>query len=130
MVSFCVKNNIQSSCTQKLLTKNFFEFLWNAQLCLLFMNMSSYWWISRLHLMCAIARAHASTRTTSSMRVKNSMCHLCLWLLLPGTLEQRNERKNKNNRFNSYHFSLIFPFHFQVFLMFSFMYDFRIRENS
>ena len=34
--------------------------------------------ISILHLIRAIARAHASTRTTSLMRVKNSLRHFCL----------------------------------------------------
>ena len=33
---------------------------------------------SLFHLMCAIARAHASTRTTSLMRVKNSTPYFCL----------------------------------------------------
>ena len=35
---------------------------------------------------CAIACAHASTYATSLMHVKNSMHHLGLWHLLPGTL--------------------------------------------
>ena len=43
---------------------------------------------SLLHLMRAIARAHASTRVNSLMRVKNCKCHLCLWHLLSGILEQ------------------------------------------
>ena len=34
--------------------------------------------LSLLHLMCAIACAHASTHATSSMCVKNSTHHLCL----------------------------------------------------
>ena len=33
---------------------------------------------SLIHLMCAIARAHASTLATSLMHVKNNMSHFCL----------------------------------------------------
>ena len=36
--------------------------------------------------MRAIARAHASTRATGLMRVKNSMRQFCLWHLLSMTL--------------------------------------------
>ena len=41
MVFFCMRNfNALSSGTQKLFTKIFFEIYWNAQLCLIFANMS------------------------------------------------------------------------------------------
>ena len=40
-----------------------------------------------LYLMRAIAHAHARTRATSLMLVKNSTHHFCLRHLLSGTLE-------------------------------------------
>ena len=49
----------------------------------------SSWACSLLHLTCAIACTHASTRTTCLMLVENSMHHLHLWHLLSGTLERR-----------------------------------------
>ena len=42
---------------------------------------------SLLHLICAIARAHASTSTTILMHAKNNMYHFCLSHLLSGTVE-------------------------------------------
>ena len=56
---------------------------------------------SLLHLMRAIARAHASTRVNSLMRVKNCKCHLCLWHLLSVILEQI---KWKNINLNAWSF--------------------------
>ena len=53
---------------------------------------------SLVHLMCAIASAHARTCATRLMCVKNSMRHFCLWHWLFGTLEQR-KWKNKNITF-------------------------------
>ena len=38
--------------------------------------------IQTLHLMCAIARGHASTCATGLMRVENSMRHFCLTLIV------------------------------------------------
>ena len=55
---------------------------------------------SLFHLMCATARAHASTHGTSLMRVKNSMHNLCLW-------NEENERTEKSNLIVD-HFSLTF----------------------
>ena len=54
---------------------------------------------SLFHLMCEIRHAHTSTRTTSLMCVKNSMCQFCLWHLLSGTFKQgkwMKERKTSN----------------------------------
>ena len=45
---------------------------------------------------CEIASAHASTLATSLMHEKNSTHHSCLWHLLPGTLEWRKWKKDKN----------------------------------
>ena len=59
---------------------------------------------SLFHLMCAIASAHTSTRTTSLMPVKNSTHHLGLWHLLSGTMEQRKWKKEWKHD----HFSLTF----------------------
>ena len=50
--------------------------------------------ISLPHLMRVIARAHASTRATSLMHVKNSTHHFCLWHLLFGTLEWKKWNKD------------------------------------
>ena len=52
---------------------------------------------SFLQLMLAIVRGHASTWSTSLMRVKNSMRHFCLWHLLSGTLEWRKWKKDKTS---------------------------------
>ena len=46
----------------------------------------------------ACDRAHASTRTTSLMRVKNSTCHLCLWHLLSGTWQQRKWKREQTHQ--------------------------------
>ena len=56
---------------------------------------------SLFHLMRAIARTRGSINATSLMRVTNSTRHFGLWYLLSGTLEEENERKNNNNKFNS-----------------------------
>ena len=61
---------------------------------------------SLLHLMRAITLIHASTRTTSLKRVKNSTRHFCLWHLLSGTLEQRKQKKEL--KLNTWSFSLTF----------------------
>ena len=53
---------------------------------------------SLLHLMHAIAHAHASTGATSSMRIKNSMYHFCLWHLLFGTLKWKKWNKDQKNQ--------------------------------
>ena len=67
--------------------------------------------ISLLYLMCTIARAHAGTRTTSLICVKNSTRHFSLWHLLPGALERRKWKK-ENIKFNSssIFFNLCWPF--------------------
>ena len=62
---------------------------------------------SLLHLMPAIARAHASTRATSFMCVKNSTCHLCLWHLLSGTWQQRKWKREQTHQIVD-HFSFTF----------------------
>ena len=51
--------------------------------------------VSLLHLMRAIA--HASTRATSLMRVKNSTCHLRLWYSLSAKMQQRKWRTITSN---------------------------------
>ena len=59
--------------------------------------------VSLLHLMRAIARAHASKRATSLMRVKNSMRHTSAYgtYCLGHWKKEGNERKNKNINFDS-----------------------------
>ena len=65
---------------------------------------------SLLHLMRAIASAHASTRATSLMRVKNSMRHslrlmtLIIWDI--GTKKMKERTKTSNLTVD--HFSLTF----------------------
>ena len=60
------------------------------------------WWLipycSLLHLMCVIACAHASTRVTSLMCVKNSTHHFYLWHLLSGTLEWKKWNKGQKHQ--------------------------------
>ena len=63
---------------------------------------------SLLHLIRAIARAHASTRANSLMRVKNSTRHSFYDIHCLRYWNKENERKNKNIKFNSWSFSLIF----------------------
>ena len=64
---------------------------------------SCFSYISLVHLMRAIAHAHASTRATSLMRIKDNTHHFLLWRLLSGTLKWR-----KSKKLNSWSFS----FHF------------------
>ena len=52
--------------------------------------------ISILHLMHAIARAHASTRATTSMRVNISTRQFCYDTYCLAQWKEENERKNKN----------------------------------
>ena len=57
---------------------------------------------SPLHLIRAIARAYASTRATSLMRVKNSTHHLCLrHLIVSVNAMKKIYKMNKNMKFNS-----------------------------
>ena len=56
-----------------------------------------------IRLIHVIARAHASTRSISLMRVKNSTCQFCLWHLLFGPSEWR-KWKDKNIKLNSWSF--------------------------
>ena len=53
--------------------------------------------------MRAIARAHASTRATSLMRVKNSMRHTSAYgtYCLGHWKKEANQRKSKNIKFDS-----------------------------
>ena len=52
------------------------------------------------HLMRVIARAHASTRTTSLMRVKKARATSVYDIYCLGHWKEENERKNKNIKFN------------------------------
>ena len=62
-----VKNEVVSLiCPEEMVDLEIIQFDWLRAFCSLF------------HLMCAIARAHASTRATSLMPVKNSTPYFCL----------------------------------------------------
>ena len=61
---------------------------------------------SLFHLMLAVARAHASTRVTSLMRIKDSTPTSVYNTYSLGRKE--NERNTKSIKLNSYHFSLTF----------------------
>ena len=67
---------------------------------------SNKWYVySLLHLMHAIACAHANTLTTSMICVKNSMCHFCFSVYdfyCLGHWNEGNERKIKNIKLNDY----------------------------
>ena len=79
---------------------------------------------SLLHLMCAIARAHASTCATSLMGIKNSA--LVLWDNEMKKMKQRSQASN----WMIDRFSLIFVIlSFAWMLYFHVLYDFRIREK-
>ena len=47
----------------------FFEFSWNAQLCLIVMNMSSYWWIGPIS---SITFWNVYTKRTNTTQKRNS----------------------------------------------------------
>ena len=93
------------SCTIKSVAHEIIIITWY---CMGFLWISKFiqprWGISLLHLLHAIACAHARTHTISLMRVKNSTCHFCLWHLLSGTLEQRKWKKETrtSNLINDY----------------------------
>ena len=53
--------------------------------------------MSLLYLIRAIAHAHARTRATSLIRVKNSTHHFYLRHLLSGTFERRKSNKDQKN---------------------------------
>ena len=68
-----------------------------------------------LHLMCAILRAHASTRATSLMRVKNSTHHLCFVTLVVWDIGMKKiKEKTKTSNLIVDHFSLNFVNFFKL----------------
>ena len=84
--------------------------------------------ISLLYLMRAIARAHASTRANSLMRVKIAHTISVYDIHCLGHWNKENKRKNKNVKFNSCSFFFNLCQTFVSLNVVLTVYDFRIRE--